>query len=151
MKAQGLIRSEDFFVAYCRQKGLDSQLKAGHYRFSRSQGLEEIAAAIAEGRVVLLSLTIPEGYTVAQIGELLVSKGICSPEEWQQVSSDDYDFLSENQPSSVKQPLEGFLPDTMFDESTTAREIINIMLTRLKGYGTTIRAVSQGAIAMCWK
>lgn len=135
LKSQGLIRSEDFFLAYCRQKGLDSQLKAGHYRFSRSQGLAEIASSIAEGRVVLLSLTIPEGYTVAQIGELLVSKGICSPEEWEQVASDDYDFpFLKGQPSSVKHPLEGFLfPDTYsFVESTSAREIVNIMLTRFE-------------------
>ncbi|HCF50254.1 MAG TPA: endolytic transglycosylase MltG [Syntrophomonas sp.] len=136
LKSQDLIRNEDFFLAYCRQQGLDNQLKAGHYRFSRSQGLAEIASAIAEGRVVKLSLTIPEGYTVDQIGELLVGRGICSPEEWKQVAGDDYDFsfLKAQRSSAVKHPLEGFLfPDTYtIEESTSAKEIVKIMLTRFE-------------------
>ncbi len=136
LKSQGLIRNEDFFLAYCRQKGLDSQLKAGHYRFSRSQGLAYIAEAIAEGRVVTMSLTIPEGYTVAQVGELLVSRGICSSEAWQQAVSKNYDFafLQGGHRPAVRHSLEGFLfPDTYtIEESTSAEDIVKTMLKRFE-------------------
>lgn len=136
LKSQGLIRNEDFFLAYCRQKGLDNHLKAGHYRFSPSQGLAEIAAAIAAGKVVQMSFTIPEGYTVSQVGDLLVSRGICSAEAWKQAVLRDYDFefLKGPRHNAVKHPLEGFLfPDTyLIDESTPAQEIVKTMLERFE-------------------
>ncbi|MGI6435059.1 MAG: endolytic transglycosylase MltG [Syntrophomonadaceae bacterium] len=136
LKAQGLIRNERFFLVYCRQQGWDNQLKAGHYRFSRSQGLAEIARTIAEGKVVKQSFTIPEGYTVAQIGELLVSRGICNAQTWQEASSQSYNFafLNGQRPATVKYPLEGFLfPDTyVIEESTSAQEIVKTMLGRFE-------------------
>lgn len=136
LKSQQLIRNEDFFMAYCRQKGLDNHLKAGHYRFSRNQGLAEIAAAIAEGKVVQMSFTIPEGYTVNQVGELLVSRGICSSDAWKQAVSRNYDFefLKGQSRSDVKHPLEGFLfPDTyVIDETTPTQEIVKTMLGRFE-------------------
>lgn len=136
LKSQELIRNEDFFLAYCRHKGLDSHLKAGHYRFSRSQGVAEIAAAIAEGKVVQMSFTIPEGYTVNQVGELLVSRGICSSEAWKQAVLRNYDFkfLEGQNRAAVKHPLEGFLfPDTyVIDETTSAQEIVKTMLERFE-------------------
>lgn len=128
---KGLIRNKTVFLSYCRQQGLDSSLKAGHYKFSRSQSLPEIARAIASGAVVTLSFTIPEGYTVEKIGELLVEKGICSPEAWQKALLADYnyDFLPEAAPVG-KSRLEGFLfPDTyIISEDISAEGIINAML-----------------------
>lgn len=136
LKSEGLIRNEDIFLAYCRQKGLDSHLKAGHYRLSRSQGLAEIAAAIAEGKVATMTFTIPEGYTVAQVGELLASRGICSDDAWKKAAakSYDFDFLKNQNRQIVRTPLEGFLfPDTyIIEESTPAEEIINTMLKRFE-------------------
>ncbi len=131
LKQYELIRSEAAFLAYCRKKGLDSQLKAGHYRFSRSQPLEEIADSIAEGRAVKLSFTVPEGYTVEQIGQLLINKGICTKEEWDKAVKEEYgfDFLAEV-PCGQENRLEGFLfPDTyVVSEDADVKQVINLML-----------------------
>ncbi len=127
-----LIRNETLFLAYCRHKGLDSSLKAGHYQFNRSQSLREIAADISVGKVVTIAFTIPEGYTVDKIGELLVEKDICTIEEWQQAINTDYnyEFLQLADPGEGKSYLEGFLfPDTyVIAEDTSAAEIVNAML-----------------------
>jgi UPF0755 protein len=127
-----LIRSQDLFLAYCRYNHLDSKLKAGHYRFSPSQSLAEIAEAIAAGRVVTISFTIPEGYTVDAIGRFLADNEICTPEDWQEAINApyDYQFLQMADPGPGKSYLEGFLfPDTyVIAEGTTAVEIVKIML-----------------------
>ncbi len=127
-----LIRNETLFLAYCRHEGLDSSLKAGHYQFNRSQSLQEIAAAISTGKVVTIAFTIPEGYTVDKIGELLAEKDICTLEEWQEAINRDYnyEFLRLADPGEGKSYLEGFLfPDTyVIAEDTSAAEIVNAML-----------------------
>ncbi len=127
-----LIRNESLFLAYCRHQGLDSRLKAGHYQLSRSQSLPEIAERISEGKVVTISFTVPEGYTVDKIGRLLAEKGICTIEEWQEAINNEYnyEFLQLANPGSGKSYLEGFLfPDTyVIAEDTKAIEIVNAML-----------------------
>ncbi len=126
-----LIHSERVFLDYCRRTDYDSSLKAGHYQFSRSQSLKEIAEAIAKGRVVTIAFTIPEGYTVEQIGEFLVTKGLCTKEDWHEAVNLEYDFnFLKYGDNNIREPLEGFLfPDTYrITETTDAQAIIKIML-----------------------
>jgi len=131
LEKEGLIRSQKAFLSYCRKEGLDIQLKAGHYRFTRSQSLPEIAGAIARGAVVTRSITIPEGYTVEKIGELFEKEGLFTSQEWEQALQADYAFpFLEDVPAQVKNPLEGFLfPDTyLIPDDISAREMIQHML-----------------------
>lgn len=125
-----LIHSERAFLTYCKRTGYDSSLKAGHYQFSRSQSLKEIVEAIAEGRIVTIAFTIPEGYTVEQIGEFLINKGICSEEEWEEAINKEYDYPFLSYGNNIRNPLEGFLfPDTYrISEHTNAQTIIKLML-----------------------
>lgn len=135
LSQQKLIRSERAFLYYCRHNKLDNRLQSGHYRFSRSQSLPQIASIIAQGRVVGISFTIPEGYTVKQIGDLLVKKNICSRDEWNEAitASHDFEFLK-GAPVNTKNELEGFLfPDTYdISEDTTANQIVNLMLSNFE-------------------
>lgn len=127
-----LIQGKKIFLAYCRQSGQDSSLKAGHYQLSRSQSLQEIVQIISKGQVVTLSFTIPEGYTVEQIGSSLVAGGFCTAEEWEQALNQryDYEFLDQASPQEGKSYLEGFLfPDTyIVSEDTDAEGMIKAML-----------------------
>ena len=133
LAGQGLIRNEQIFLAYCRQKGLDKQLQAGLYELNRSMSLPQLAALIAEGKVKNSSLTIPEGYTVKQVGELLYKENICTPQQWEEALATvgDYAFL----PPTVTSPdkrLEGFLyPDTYrIDKTSSAQGMAAMMLAR---------------------
>lgn len=133
LAGQGLIRNEQMFLAYCRQKGLDKQLQAGQYEFNRSMSLPQLATLIAEGKVKNSSLTIPEGYTVRQVGELLYKEKICTPQQWEEALTTvgDYAFLPQTATSPDKR-MEGFLyPDTYrIDKTSTAQDIVAMMLVR---------------------
>lgn len=129
LKDNDLIRHERTFVKYCVRENLDSRLKAGVYNLSRSQSLQEIGIQIAEGKGMSNAFTIPEGFTLQQIGELLIEKELVSAQDWQEALLDeyDYDFLPAR---GSKVRLEGFLfPDTYSAaEKTSAHEIIDHML-----------------------
>ncbi len=135
LQEKGLIRSEQLFLIYIRHNHLDNRLLAGHYRFSRSLSLQEIADIIAKGKVVRKSFTIPEGFTVKQIGNLLVKQGICKSGDWSKAINQEYDYNFLKDVSSYSlTPLEGFLfPDTYsILESTTAEQIIQQMLNNFQ-------------------
>jgi conserved hypothetical protein, YceG family len=133
LKQNGLIRNESVFLGYLYQKGIEKQLKAGLYAFSKSQSLPELVSQIAQGKVKTTSFTVPEGYTVHQIGELLVSRQLCTQQQWDEAlqANYNYDFLLAGVPADEKR-LEGFLfPDTYnIDDQTSAQDIINMMLQR---------------------
>ena len=131
LEENGVIRNQKAFLSYCRKEKLDTALKPGHYTFNRSQALAEIAHSIAEGQVVKTKVTIPEGYSVKEIGAMLVEKRLCSEESWLEAIKADYSFeFLKNVPAGNKYRLEGFLfPDTYYiEENTSSQEIINMML-----------------------
>ncbi|MDI9479977.1 MAG: endolytic transglycosylase MltG [Bacillota bacterium] len=131
LEEAGLVHSANAFLSYCRKEGLDSQLKAGHYIFKRSQSVSEIAGDIARGAVVTQSITIPEGYTVDQIGRLFVKQGLFTEAEWQEALEADYSFaFLEGVSPQADHALEGFLfPDTyVIPEDITTQEMIQHML-----------------------
>lgn len=129
-----LIRNRSFFIGYCRAKNYDSQLKAGIYQFSRSQSLQEILDDLIAGRVATLQITVPEGYTLKQIGETLVRNGICTKEQWQEALTGDYDFKAIKDIPRRDNRLEGFLyPDTYkLRKGITADQVIELMLKRFE-------------------
>lgn len=131
LEKKQLIRSRDAFLSYCCGEKLDARLKPGHYSFNRSLGLPRIAHDIAAGRVVKIKITVPEGYTVKEIGAMLARKGVCTEESWREAVKADYPygFLREA-PVGNEYRLEGFLfPDTYYiEENTGGREIVDMML-----------------------
>lgn len=147
LKHNGLIRSELVFRFYCSKNNLATVLKPGHYRFSRSQTLPEIAQLIAQGKIVSTSVTIPEGYTVEQIGRLLVEKNLVTTADWQAALKEEYDFnFLPAAGGRRQQRLEGFLfPDTYNIElNTPARQIVSMMLERFqKAWETEMAALAK--------
>ncbi|NLU50438.1 MAG: endolytic transglycosylase MltG [Syntrophomonadaceae bacterium] len=130
----GLIRNQSIFVNYCRLTGTDQRLKAGVYSFRRSQALPELVDDLVSGRVLTVGFTVPEGYDLRQIGELLVREGICNEEEWRQAIVQDYDYPFLKQVPPRPNRLEGFLfPDTYrVTRDVTARQVVELMLQRFE-------------------
>jgi len=126
-----LIKSADFFVWYARWRGKERQIEAGSYRISSAWPLREILDRIVGGKVISYRVTIPEGYTAAQIGHLLAVKGIANEAAFQSVVSSGefaYPFLK-GIPSGPNR-LEGYLfPATYeFQAGLSEKEIIDQML-----------------------
>lgn len=133
LKQSELLRSERAFRFYARWKGLDYQLKAGEYALNSGMTVPELLDVLVEGRVAVKTFTVPEGYTTAQVAELLVSLGMVNEEEfWQAVAFGDfpYQFLEGVPPG--KKRLEGYLfPDTYrVRAGATEEEILDMMLKR---------------------
>jgi len=128
LKQNGLIRNESAFGIALHQWGFAGKLKAGYYRLSPHMPAEEIARIIAEGRIATAKVTIPEGFTVAQIAERMEALGLCTARE----------FLDAARPATVSplgfglegESLEGYLfPDTYVVEfGTSPPDIVRQMV-----------------------
>ena len=85
----------------------------------------------------LVDVTIPEGYTVREIIDLLAQNGVATVEELEDACANfefaDYDFLDDSQLGSIDR-MEGFLfPTTYeFDKNKSAVYAVDTMLTMFK-------------------
>ncbi len=85
----------------------------------------------------LVDVTIPEGYTVREIIDLLAANGVATVEELEDACANfefaDYDFLDSDQLGSIDR-MEGFLfPTTYeFDKNKSAVYAVDTMLTMFK-------------------
>lgn len=131
-----IISNPQVFQFYVKLNKMDRQLKAGEYELSPSMTIAEIAAKLKEGRVITEKFTIPEGYTLEQICQVLVNKGLVKEEEfWQVVKEEpfeEFEFLK-GIPNDEKR-LEGYLfPDTyVVSAGMSAKQIIEMMLKRFE-------------------
>lgn len=75
MKAKGLIRSTQAFSWHARFDGKDRLVRAGTYVLQPSMSVDEILLVLTGGAVGEVSVTIPEGFTVADIDRLMAAKG----------------------------------------------------------------------------
>jgi UPF0755 protein len=132
-----VIRSAEAFRHLCRIEKADSKLVAGMYYLSPSLSSQEILDILLKGPVPdVVRITIPEGYTVAEIAETLAKNGLGTEQEFYQAmqafQAKDYSFLKDV-PSS-KNRLEGFLfPDTyFFAKNVKPQDVIDRFLQRFE-------------------
>ncbi len=129
----GLIRRSTDFVVVMRARGWGRSLHEGDYQLSPAMGLLEIGDALVQGRVVEYKVTIPEGFTVAEIAETLERDAFVDRQQFISLAEDggaefQYDFLRGRPVLS----LEGYLyPDTYrIPRHLSARKAIRIFLDR---------------------
>lgn len=133
LSEKGLIKNSAFFVYYVRLTGKEKSLQAGVYRISNAWSVREIVECLSSGRVISYRITIPEGYTVAQIGDLLARKGIVERDLFEQAAArGDFSFPFLDKAAQGPRRLEGYLfPDTYeVRPGMSAEEIIRMMLER---------------------
>lgn len=130
---EGIIPSSRRTLAYAYLWWNDNRggLKAGEYRFAPSPSLREVLEILIQGKVHYRTLTIPEGWDLRQIGEILVSKGFGTLQEIRSLLADP-EPIRKLDPQAVD--LEGYLfPDTYFyTRGTSAREMISRMVLRFQ-------------------
>ncbi len=78
----GVVPSAAGFVWTARVFGLVDRLRAGEYRFAGRLSTLAVARRIAEGRVVLHRITVPEGLTTDEVLRLLAAKTGVPPARW---------------------------------------------------------------------
>ncbi len=120
LEKAGLVRYPGLFEAFARLTGKGNNILVGSITFS-SETVYDYNALINAmsykgGSVVTVSVMVPEGYSCAQIFELLEEKGVCSAAALEKHAAegelDAYWFL-DGLPRDHKYCLEGYLfPDT---------------------------------------
>lgn len=132
LERMGIIRSASAFEWIVRFKGWSSRLQPGSYEFSPSMPPQEVARLIAEGKVATSWVTIPEGYTLRQIAQLMEQKGIAPAEEFLRLATQEGDTFRASFP--LPKNLEGYLfPNTYrLPQGTGARSAIQAMVSLLE-------------------
>ncbi|MBI3395834.1 MAG: endolytic transglycosylase MltG [Spirochaetia bacterium] len=111
LASEGLLNSPDYFRWLLRMTGRTSKMKAGIYELNDGMSAGKIADILTEGRVRMLHLTIPEGWTNRQIADYFAEKSIVSSkEEFLKLAKDKAVLAKYKIPADT---TEGYLfPDT---------------------------------------
>jgi len=127
----GVIGSTRLFLLYAKLRRSDRGIKAGTYVLRKGAGWGSVLAALRSGRGVVNVVTIPEGFTLAQIEPLLASKLSVPPESIRAAVSDTALLHRLDAPTAT---IEGYLfPDTyFFPPGTPARAAIQTMVRRFE-------------------
>lgn len=126
-----LIRAKWVFSILGRFQNLDRKIFPGEYELHAGMSTMEVLDKLAKGELVQHAVTIPEGYSVAQIAGVLSQKGLAKKDEVLQLNEDQLFIRSLH--LSVP-TLEGYLfPDTyQFARYTPADAILKAMVSRFQ-------------------
>src|SRR5690349_782161 len=111
LQQEHVIPSRLGFLLLGRLTSADRHIIPGEYALHGGMAPREILAKLLSGQVVLHPVTIPEGFTVAQIAALLEEKGLTNAKEFL-ARAQDRDFIISAFHLDLPN-LEGYLfPDT---------------------------------------
>lgn len=128
---RGIVRFPRAFRAYASFTGRDRSIRAGTYEFRGTQSWYDLLDALAAGRGLVHTFTIPEGYAISDI-RTVIAKSLGVPAESVDVAARD---TALRRRLDVPTPtLEGYLfPDTYtFPPGATAREAVTTMVERFE-------------------
>ena len=110
LEQKGFIRSQTAFKIYARIMKTEGNLQTGYYSIPPGATLTGVHDILLKGKQYLVTVTIPEGYTLKRIGEMLEEKGIISADKFVSAASSE-NLLRELNISGVS--AQGFIyPDT---------------------------------------
>lgn len=124
LKENDLIRDQTAFRTYIELRGVKSQLRAGMYKFSKSQSVSQIVDDLVQGRADAFNVTILPGETLSEIKDTLIKAGFGS-EEIDAAFTKKYNHpLLASKPDQVN--LEGYIyPETyQIDSSSTVESLL---------------------------
>jgi len=124
-----LLGQEWFFQLLGRVQQLDRKIIPGEYELHAGMRPTELLAKLVEGDVYQHSVTIPEGYNVVQIADILEQKGLADKDAILRLNRDSAFIASVD----IKAPsLEGYLfPDTYrFPRYTPPEFIVRTFVSR---------------------
>lgn len=123
LEQKQIIRSASAFARYVKKRNLETTLKAGTFVLSPASSIEDISTILVSGQADEDKVTIPEGFTVAQIDALLAERGLGKPGDIIHCAFtcdfSSFDFLPKQNATPEKNgygsKVEGYLfPDTYF-------------------------------------
>lgn len=127
LEENGFVRNSFFFKTLVTLKGRNKPILYGYYLIKKDDTPETLWEKLLKGEVERYKVTIPEGYNIYQIGEVIENQKMGSKKRFVSLAKDK-NFIKKlglDLPS-----LEGYLfPTTyFFDPATTEEEMIKEMV-----------------------
>jgi len=134
LEQEGIIKNRHFFTLLTTALGKKTKIRAGEYEFHSRMLPLDVLDALVKGKLKRHLVTIPEGYTLSQIAQLLEDLNIIEKNGFLQKATSP-DLINSLGLSQLAGPtLEGYLfPDTyhLFREMVP-EEVIKMMVLRFK-------------------
>ena len=129
LKREGIISNSTLFTLAVQILGGEGNIKAGEYMLSARFSPYKIFQILNGGKILTYNITIPEGYNIREIAELLHRKGIVKKERFLKLVKDPKLISRYGINSST---LEGYLfPDTYrFSKGLEEERVIEMMVKR---------------------
>jgi UPF0755 protein len=145
LQHDGVIRSARAFLLLHYFHGLGS-LKAGEYKFEAPANGLEVRRRILHGDVYTRTVTVPEGYNIYDIAQVVEAAGLGTAADFLIAAKGDLFLLKELDPAATS--LEGYLfPDTYhFTRIDTAHEIVAAMVHHFRQEANSIGLLRQGDV-----
>jgi UPF0755 protein len=134
LEQEGIIKNRRFFVFLTTTLREKTKVKAGEYEFDTQMLPLQVLGALVKGQVKRHLVTIPEGYTLSQIAQLLEDSNIMEGNEFLQKASSPA-FIKTLGLSQLAGPtLEGYLfPDSYhLVREMDPEEAIQMMVRQFK-------------------
>ena len=94
LESQDLIKNAHFFNIYARLVGLRSKIKVGEYSLNTEMRPSEILNILVSGKSLFRAFTIPEGYNLFEIAEIVEKNKVGTKDEFLKLVF-DRTFISE--------------------------------------------------------
>jgi UPF0755 protein len=129
LETEGIIKERTKFLILAKLYTSGHLVKAGEYKLSPAMLPLDVLDILKEGKTIFDIITIPEGYTIKQIAEVLASQNLVDKERFIKLTLDS-DLIK--MVGGEGKSLEGYLfPDTYHLNKTMSEEsIIKKMVSR---------------------
>lgn len=146
---QNIIKSVILFRVVAKIENMENSLQAGEYAFSKGMTTQQVVRMIAHGETAYRQITIPEGYTVKQIAQLIQEQKLGDSSKFKSLAQNYSPFPYMETKPSVGYKAEGYIfPDTYrVPRGTNEAQLLNMMMTQFDQKFTNEmrdRAVSLG-------
>jgi len=137
LEENGIIRDRSSFYLLARMEEAIPKIRAGEYEMNTHMTPRMVLSKLTRGDVIRYPITIPEGFTLQQIGEILHQAGVCAKNIFGEKVRDPHLIVSLGLDGDS---LEGYLfPDTYNLPKGMGEEwVIRQMVARFKTIFTSL-------------
>ncbi len=131
LEDNGIIKYPAIFKLCSRLGAYDGRYQPGTVTISPMMSYNDILGAIVVSERDSIKVTIPEGYTIKQIAEVLSEAGVATSDEfYAALNPDSYDYRFLKDLPQRDNRMEGYLFPATYDiaPGMSAQEIVNLML-----------------------